>query len=35
MYLGGNGLNCEAELIDPTTVIYHNGDARALKARGL
>ena len=34
MYLGGNGLNCEAEFIDPTTVIYQNGDARALKHAG-
>jgi hypothetical protein len=33
MYLGGNGLNCEAEFVDPTAVIYRNGDARALKAR--
>ena len=31
MYLGGNGLNCEAELVEPTTVIYHNGDARVMK----
>jgi N,N-dimethylformamidase len=35
MYLGGNGLNCEAEFVDPTTVIYRNGDARALKKSGL
>jgi len=34
MYLGGNGLNCEAQFIDPTTVIYRNGDARALKQGG-
>ena len=35
MYLGGNGLNCEVEFVDPTTVIYHNGDARAMKQRRL
>jgi hypothetical protein len=35
MYLGGNGLNCEAEFVDPTTVIYHNGDGRVLKQGGL
>jgi len=34
MYLGGNGLNCEAEFIDPTTLIYRNGDARSLKQGG-
>jgi hypothetical protein len=34
MYLGGNGLNCEAELAEPSAVIYHNGDGRALKAGG-
>ena len=34
MYLGGNGLNCEAEFVDPTTVIYRNGDARDLKQGG-
>ena len=34
MYLGGNGLNCEAEFVDSTTVIYRNGDARAAQARG-
>ncbi len=31
MYLGGNGLNCEVELVDRNTAVYHNGDARALK----
>jgi N,N-dimethylformamidase len=30
MYLGGNGLNCEAELVDGSA-IYHNGDAREMK----
>ena len=34
MYLGGNGLNCEAELVDSSIVIYHNGDGRALKSGG-
>ncbi len=34
MYLGGNGLNCEAEFVDPTAVIYRNGDARELKKAG-
>ena len=34
MYLGGNGLNCEVEFVDPTTVIYQNGDARAVKQEG-
>ena len=31
MYLGGNGLNCEVEFVDPATVIYQNGDARRIK----
>jgi hypothetical protein len=31
LYLGGNGLNCEAEIRDAATVIYHNGDARVMK----
>ena len=35
MYLGGNGLNCEVEFVDPTAVIYHNGDGRACQARRL
>jgi N,N-dimethylformamidase len=34
MYVGGNGLNCEAEFVDPTTVIYRNGDARLMKKEG-
>ena len=34
MYLGGNGLNCEVEFVNPTTVIYKNGDARAVKGGG-
>jgi hypothetical protein len=31
VYLGGNGLNCEAEFASPTTVVYRNGDARRMK----
>jgi hypothetical protein len=31
LYLGGNGLNCEAELVEPAGVVYRNGDARKLK----
>jgi N,N-dimethylformamidase len=34
IYLGGNGLNCEVEFVDATTVIYKNGDTRALKREG-
>jgi hypothetical protein len=34
MYLGGNGLNCEVEFVDPATVIYQNGDARAVRRGG-
>ncbi len=34
MYLGGNGLNCEAEFVDSSAVIYRNGDGRALKRGG-
>ncbi len=34
MYLGGNGLNCEADFVDSSTVIYRNGDGRALKRGG-
>jgi hypothetical protein len=33
LYLGGNGLNCEAEFVDPSAVVYRNGDARILKRR--
>jgi hypothetical protein len=28
IYLGGNGLNCEVEFTDPTTMIVRNGDDR-------
>jgi N,N-dimethylformamidase len=31
LYLGGNGLNCEVEFLDSTTVVYRNGDAHAMK----
>ncbi len=30
VYLGGNGLNCEVEIIDDRTMVVHNGDARDL-----
>jgi hypothetical protein len=35
MYLGGNGLDCVVEFLDPYTVIYQNGDGHELKQRGL
>lgn len=35
LYLGGNGLNCEVEFLDETTVVVQNGDARKMRARGL
>jgi hypothetical protein len=35
MYLGGNGLNCEVEFVDPFTMICRNGDERERKRRGL
>jgi N,N-dimethylformamidase len=34
LYLGGNGLNCDVEFVDSTTVIYRNGDARVVKHGG-
>jgi hypothetical protein len=34
LYLGGNGINCEAELTNAGAVIYRNGDARAMKQGG-
>ena len=34
MYLGGNGLNCETEFVNDTSVIYRNGDGRVLKSSG-
>lgn len=35
IYLGGNGLNCEVEFVDPTTIIYRNGDTREIDRRKL
>ena len=34
MYLGGNGLNCEVELIDEQTMKVKNGDMRVQQAEG-
>ena len=34
LYLGGNGLNCEAEIVDSSAAIYRNGHARLLKEKG-
>jgi hypothetical protein len=31
LYLGGNAINCEAEIVEPAAVVYKNGDARAMK----
>jgi hypothetical protein len=33
--LGGNGLNCEIEMLDAHTMKVKNGDARTMQARGL
>jgi len=35
MYLGGNGINCEVDLVDPCAAIYQNGDAREMLRLGL
>ncbi|MBI1323550.1 carboxypeptidase regulatory-like domain-containing protein [bacterium] len=35
IYLGGNGLNCEVDLTDESTMIVKNGDDREMKRRGL
>lgn len=35
MYLGGNGLNCEVELLDQTRMIVRNGDKREIRRRKL
>ena len=35
LYLGGNGLNCEIEMLDEQTMKVKNGDARDMQARGL
>ncbi|MDA0747984.1 MAG: carboxypeptidase regulatory-like domain-containing protein, partial [bacterium] len=34
LYLGGNGLNCEVEFLDESTMTVRNGDARELAKRG-
>jgi hypothetical protein len=34
-YLGGNGLNCEVELRDDGSVLYHNGNIAGLSVAGL
>lgn len=34
IYLGGNGIDCEVELIDERTMICRNGDQREIKASG-
>ena len=34
MYLGGNGLNCEVELLDEQTMKVKNGDMRVQRAEG-
>ena len=35
VYLGGNGLNCEVELRDDGTVVYHNGKIAGLTVAGM
>ena len=35
VYLGGNGLNCEVELVDRSTMMVRNGDQREMRRRGL
>jgi len=35
LYLGGNGLNCEVEFLDPDRMVVHNGDERVRIERGL
>jgi N,N-dimethylformamidase len=35
VYLGGNGLNCEVELLPDGSVTYHNGKLRGLTVEGL
>ena len=35
LYLGGNGLNCEIEMLDEQTMKVKNGDARDVQTRGL
>ena len=35
VYLGGNGLNCEVELHEDGTVVYHNGKIAGLTTAGM
>ncbi|MBI1899933.1 MAG: carboxypeptidase regulatory-like domain-containing protein [Planctomycetia bacterium] len=35
MYLGGNGINCDVEVLDESTVIYRNTDNTHHKERGV
>ncbi len=35
VYLGGNGLNCEVEFLDQSTMTVRNGDKREMQRRGL
>lgn len=35
VYLGGNGINCEVDMLDPYTAVYKNGDAREVTRRKL
>lgn len=35
LYLGGNGLNCDVEFLDDTTIIVQNGDERERIRRGV
>lgn len=35
VYLGGNGLNCEVEFLNRTTMTVRNGDKREIQRRGL
>lgn len=35
LYLGGNGLNCEVEFLDPHRIVVQNGDERVRIERGL
>jgi hypothetical protein len=35
VYLGGNGLNCEVEFLDRSTMAVRNGDKREIQRRGL
>jgi N,N-dimethylformamidase len=35
LYLGGNGLNCEVEFVDESTMVVQNGNDRDRRARGI